>query len=106
MGPASDLLLGCGVGYAVVLVAMLLLGPRTRELAPLGILPLMLLVTGTPHYGATLMRVYNQRESRNRYVVFSVWITAALALAFAAACYWYELGSWLVTVYFNWSPWH
>ena len=105
-GPGRDLFLGCGVGYAVVLVAFLVGGNELKAWAPMGLLAFVLLFTSVPHYGATLMRVYNERESRRRYAVFSVWISLVLLVAFAVACHWYELGSGLFTVYLNWSPWH
>ncbi|MFB0977315.1 MAG: hypothetical protein QMC73_06585, partial [Myxococcota bacterium] len=40
--------------------------------------------------------------SDNLFVAISV----ALLVAFAVACHSQSLGSGLVNVYFNWSPWH
>jgi hypothetical protein len=105
-GPLPDLVLGCGLGYAGVFAAMALVGPDFVRAFPLWVLPFLLLVTGSPHYGATLLRVYEQRESRRRYAVFSVGVTALLAAAFVAALHFHPLGSLLLTVYFNWNPWH
>jgi len=105
-GPGRDLILGCGVGYAAILAVVLLLGDSARSWLPMSALTFALLFTSTPHYGATLLRVYDQRESRRRYAVFAVWTTLGLLLAFVVSCYWYDLGSGFVTLYLNWSPWH
>jgi hypothetical protein len=47
--------------------------------------PLLVLLFSTPHYGATILRVYEQRAERRRYAVFSVWATLAIAAWFVAA---------------------
>ena len=105
-GRTPDLLLGCGGAYAFVLAALLAGGPSMREWVPMGWLAFALILTSIPHYGATLVRVYEQRESRRHYAMFSIWISLVLAGLFLVACYWHDLGSSLVTLYFNWSPWH
>ncbi len=105
-GPVPDLFLGCGLGYAVVFALLWAEGPRIAQVLPLGLMPLLLLLTGTPHYGATLLRVYEERESRRKYAFFTVWLSLALALAFVVSLHWVVLGSILLTLYFNWNPWH
>ena len=105
-GPGRDLFLGCGVGYALVLFAVIGLDDSARSWIPMTGLTFALLLTSTPHYGATLLRVYDQRESRRRYAIFAVWLTLALLVAFLVSCYWHDLGSGFVTLYLNWSPWH
>ena len=105
-GPAPDLVLGCGLGYAWVFLALAVLDVRFVDAIPAGFLPLVLLVSATPHYGATLLRVYEQRESRRAYALFSVGVTAVLAVSFAASLKFIALGSLLMTIYFNWNPWH
>jgi len=105
-GPVPDLVLGCGLGYVVVFAALVAAGPLMLQWIPLGVLPLLILLTGTPHYGATLLRVYEERETRRRYAVFTVGVSAVLAVAFVASLQWYVLGSLLLTLYFNWNPWH
>ena len=52
------------------------------------------------------LRVYEERDSRRKYAVFAVGVTALLAVAFVASLHWYVLGSILLTLYFNWNPWH
>jgi tetratricopeptide (TPR) repeat protein len=105
-GPAPDLLLGCGLGYLGAFAALLVLGPAVKAWLPLTLLAMVSLVAGGPHYGATLLRVYEQRAARRRYAVFSVGVTGLLVLAFLAALHFRALGSFLVTLYFLWSPWH
>ena len=59
-----------------------------------------------PHYGATLLRVYEQREERRKYALFSVGLTLVVAGLTSAALYEIWLGSALLTLYLTWSPWH
>jgi hypothetical protein len=105
-GPLPDLLFGCGLLYTVFFAWQLLDGDTLRRWLPESLLPFLILALGAPHYGATLLRVYERREDRRRYAIFAVWTTAALAGLFAAGLYWTALGSFLVTLYFTWSPWH
>jgi len=106
-GPTSDLLLGCGGIYFLALVALPWLlgaptvaGWETFAVAVLGLL------TNTPHYGATLLRVYERAADRRRYLLFSVYLSAALWALFVAGLHLFALGSFLVTLYITWSPWH
>ena len=59
-----------------------------------------------PHYGATLLRVYEQRHDRQRYAFFAVWVTLAAIGLFLLSLSDAVLGSWLLTIYMTWSPWH
>lgn len=105
-GPVPDLLLGCGVGYAIVLAFLCVFGADVREgLAP-GLLPFLTVLIGAPHYGATLLRVYERREDRRAYALFSVWATLLLATLFVVSTRSVWLGSLVLTVYITWSPWH
>ena len=105
-GPAPDLLLGCGLGYILLFAAFLLAGTDRHAIAALGIVPLISILTGTPHYGATLLRVYEKREERRAHAVFAIWITAVIWGLFYLGLYSAMLGSLLVTLYLTWSPWH
>jgi tetratricopeptide (TPR) repeat protein len=105
-GPAPDLLLGCGLGYALLLAGICATGSLVREALPLSLLAFLTLIFGTPHYGATLLRVYERREDRRGYALFAIWATAALAVLFVAGTRSARLGSWILTVYLTWSPWH
>ena len=105
-GPGSDLLLGAGLVYVPVFLALAVAGGAVQSVLPLGLMPLLLLATQTPHLGATLLRVYEQPETRRRYTLFAVWITAGLTAAFAAGLYNLAVGSLLVTLYLTLTPWH
>ncbi len=105
-GPVSDLAFGCGLIYGLLFVWQALAGSGLRTALPYSLLPLLTLLLGAPHYGATLLRVYQQRESRRKYAVFAVWITILLVVAYVAGIYSLAVGSALVTLYLTWSPWH
>jgi Tetratricopeptide repeat len=105
-GPWPDLLLGCGVLYALLLAAFLVAGAQIRELQPGLVFPLLVLLVGTPHYGATLLRVYGHRRDRRAYVFFSLWATLAVIAVFVASLWYGLLASIFVTLYLTWSPWH
>jgi hypothetical protein len=104
VGPVPDLLLGCGLGYLLLIVALAIVRPQMAGLQPW--LPLLILVTGVPHYGATLVRAYGTAEARQRYVFHGVVLSAAVWLVFVGAAYWAALGCLMITVYLSFSPWH
>jgi len=105
-GPLPDLLLGCGVGYALLLAFLCVFGPQVREGVSPGFLPFLTVLIGAPHYGATILRVYERREDRRAYALFAVHATVVLAMLFVIATQWLWLGSLILTVYLTWSPWH
>jgi hypothetical protein len=105
-GPAPDLLVGCGVAYMAFFVAMVFAGPELRAWLPMGLLPLVSVFFGTPHYGATLLRVYEQRSERRAYAFFTIWISLVLAALYVGGLYSAALGSFLLSLYLTWSPWH
>jgi hypothetical protein len=106
LGPFSDLFFGCGLIYCLAFGALVFAGPQVRELVPLDLTPLVLLVSGVPHYGATLLRVYGRREDRRRYALFGTWASLLVLVAFVVGVYEFAVGSFLVTLYVTWSPWH
>lgn len=105
-GPLPDLLLGCGLLYALFFAVFLAVGPEVRAAQPAALFPLLMLLLSTPHYGATLLRVYEQRSDRRAYAIFTVWITLILCGLFAVAVHVNWLGTLMLTVYLTWSPWH
>jgi tetratricopeptide (TPR) repeat protein len=105
-GPVPDILVGCGVAYMAFFVAMVFAGPALRMWLPMGLLPLVSVFFGTPHYGATLLRVYEQRAERRAYAFFTVWLTLVVAALYVGGLYSAALGSFLLSLYLTWSPWH
>jgi len=106
-GAAADLLLGAGLAY-LLSIPLLLVAANVLGLSEwsLEAVLLMGLAFSTPHYGATLLRVYERAEDRRRYAYFAVHASIAIALLVVAALYSPWLGSLIVTIYMAWSPWH
>lgn len=105
-GPAPDLLLGCGLLYVALFAVFVSAGDLWVSAVPGWVSPLCVLLFSLPHYGATLVRVYEHRSDRRAYAVFTVWITLALVAALVAGVYQPLVGSLLLTLYLSWSPWH
>ena len=105
-GPAADLLLGCGALYAFVFLIMLVAGPSIRSHQAVFVFPLLILLLSTPHYGATLVRVYEHTSERRRYRLFSVWLSLLILGLFVYGIFSSLVASILVTVLFTWSPYH
>jgi hypothetical protein len=105
-GPSTDLLLGAGLLYTAFFAAQILFGPQMREVLPHTLLPFLTLALGAPHYGATLLRVYAERNTRRRYAFFAVYLSALLLALYAWGLHSFYVGSLVVTVYLTWSPWH
>ena len=101
-----DLLFGCGLLYALIFVCLGAVGLGVMQGIPLGLLPMVTIFASAPHYGATLLRVYEHRDNRHKYAFFAVGITALLGAGFVLSLFEYVLGSILVTVYFKWNSWH
>jgi len=104
LGPLPDLLFGCGLLYVLVVGSIAALGVP-REVVG-GWLPFVVLCTGVPHYGATLLRVYGTADARRRYGRYGVWFGVAVWAAFALSLATPALGRWFITLYLTWSPWH
>ena len=106
-GPSTDLLLGAGLGYvaSIPLLALVSGVSGLRDWPVLIPILLSLFISGT-HYGATILRVYEQRRDRRKYALFAVWTTVALCVLFVAGANNVLIGSILVTLYVVWSPWH
>jgi hypothetical protein len=106
-GSASDLLLGAGLGYVLTLPPLLYFSlAQGADFWPPGLVPLLALAASTPHYGATLLRIYDQRVDRRRYAFFAIHFTVFMALCFLAGLQVRVIGSLLLTLYVTWSPWH
>lgn len=105
-GPVRDLVFGCGLLYLVVFAALAAAGDSVRAALPIGLALIPSTFVSGPHYGATLLRVYERGEDRARYRLFAVWTTLALAALFVWGLHDVAVGSWVATVYLTWSPWH
>ncbi len=105
LGRWTDVLLGYGLAYLLSVPLFFAIAQLGWAGAPWLTIALAL-VFSTPHYGATLLRVYERREDRRRYVVFALWATLALSALFVASLYHVVVGSLLLTAYLTWGPWH
>ena len=105
-GPTSDLTLGCGLGYVAAFVLLAVAGQQIETVLPLGLMPLALLLLSVPHYGATLLRVYEKPENRRKYQLFAIHLSVLVWAIFAVGVYNSLVGSLLLTIYLTWSPWH
>jgi hypothetical protein len=105
-GPAWDLTLGCGGAY-LVLFALTYTGVVSlgRDV-DLVIGPYLVLIFSVPHYGATLLRVYEHREDRHRYRIFAVWAALLIYGAFFVGLNVAWFGAGMLSIYLTWSPWH
>ena len=102
-GPGTDLFIGCGAAYALVALLHVGLGASLERWLPGG---LLILLFSMPHYGATLLRVYESSGDRSRYRFFAVHATLLLVALFAISLHVGLLGSLVLTLYLTWSPWH
>ena len=59
-----DLLVGCGGLYIFLFAGLTFAAPQINAIIPSFLLPLLVLLISVPHYGGTLVRVYQQREQR------------------------------------------
>lgn len=105
-GPGADLLFGCGVWYVLAFAVLCVAGDDVRAAGGLAALPYLTLVFGTPHYGATLLRVYRKAEDRRAYALFAVHATIVIFALFAIGVHQPWVGSAILTLYLTWSPWH
>ena len=105
-GPASDLLLGCGGLFSIAFVVFALAGREFFTSLPPAVPALLVYLIGMPHYGATLVRVYDHRDDRRAYWRFSIAATLAIAALFVVGLRVPLVASLLFTIYLSWSPWH
>ena len=75
-------------------------------MAILRLVALLTILISAPHYGATLLRVYENRTDRGKYFLFAVHVTLAVCTLYVIGLYSTTVASWLLTVFVIWSPWH
>jgi hypothetical protein len=105
-GPGPDLLLGCGLLYVGICLVFVVDGGSIFREMPVAIPGAVLALVSAPHYGATLLRVYDRRADRRGYFAFSVVATAALLVVFGYALVDRWTGSIFATIYLTWAAWH
>lgn len=104
LGPTADLLFGCGLGYAFVVAALAGLGVAMDVMR--GWLPVVVLFTGVPHYGTTLLRAAGSPEARRRHARPLIHLGALVWALFVVSLFLPRLGAIFITLYLTWSPWH
>jgi tetratricopeptide (TPR) repeat protein len=105
-GPLPDLAIGCGLLYALALPAFFAFGGEIRARQADALMPLLVLLVSLPHYGATLLRVYENAEDRRRYRRAGLYASLGIIAAFVLALHVPLAAAALTTLYLTWSPWH
>jgi len=106
-GRGLDLWIGCGVGYLALVPVLFGYGLASGVQAwSTGITKALTIGINAPHYGATVLRVYAHAADRARYRFFAIYVTLAVAIAFAVGTHSWWVASILITLYATWSPWH
>lgn len=102
--PAIDLIVGCGA-WSIPL--LLLAGAGTLPTRAWAVIfYLLALAFNYPHYMATVYRAYHTRTEFARYRIYTLHITALLALVAIVSHVWAPIVPWIFTAYITWSPWH
>src|ERR1700735_3699360 len=103
--PWLDLIVGCGAWSAPLLLLSyfsLASNARAWSVAFYG----LALFFNYPHYMATIYRAYDRAEDFHKYRIFTVHITALIALSRVLSHSWARILPWIFTIYLTWSPWH
>jgi tetratricopeptide (TPR) repeat protein len=103
--PAVDLIIGCGAWSGPLLALAYWLGASHTVGMSVAFYALALLFN-YPHYMATIYRAYHTREDFTRYRIFTIHLTALVALTMALAHWFPRMLPWVFTLYLTWSPWH
>jgi len=102
--PWLDWLIGCGGWSAPLLLFAWIASSHARGWA-LGFYFFALLFN-YPHFMATVYRAYHTRAEFQKYRIFTLHLTALLALTAILAHANFRLVPWVFTLYIFWSPWH
>jgi hypothetical protein len=106
-GSAFDLLFGAGLAYLVTLPLLSWWSGASGVATWPGDVAIFLSIAfASPHYGATLLRVYEHRADRRKYALFAVYASALTLALFGAGLQNAWVGSLVLTAYVTWSPWH
>ena len=103
--PWLDLIVGCGAWSApLLLISYLSVASSVRAWSI--IFYILAFFFNYPHYMATIYRAYHRPEDFHKYRIFTVHITALLALTLILSHSWARILPWIFTIYLTWSPWH
>ena len=103
--PWLDLIVGCGAWSApLLLISYLSVASSVRAWSI--IFYILAFFFNYPHYMATIYRAYHRPEDFQKYRIFTVHITALLALTLILSHSWARILPWIFTIYLTWSPWH
>jgi tetratricopeptide (TPR) repeat protein len=103
--PWLDLIVGCGAWSApLLLVSYLSLASSARTWSVA--FYALALFFNYPHYMATIYRAYHRAEDFHKYRIFTVHITALIAVTLLLSHHWLRILPWIFTIYLTWSPWH
>jgi hypothetical protein len=102
--PWLDWLVGCGGWSAPLLLFAWIASSYARGWA-LGFY-FFALIFNYPHFMATVYRAYHTRAEFQKYRIFTLHLTALLALTAILAHANFRLVPWVFTLYIFWSPWH
>ncbi len=103
--PWIDLIVGCAAWSA----PLLLLSGRSLETRARSwsvVFYALALLFNYPHFMATVYRAYHTHSEFARYRIFTLHLTALLAMVGIASHVWSAIVPWLFTLYISWSPWH
>jgi len=103
-GPWTDLIIGCAAWSAPLLAFAGRTSDSVRGWAV--VFYLLALAFNYPHYMATVYRAYHTRSEFARYRIFTLHLTALLALTAVLSHAWSAVVPWIFTIYITWSPWH
>jgi tetratricopeptide (TPR) repeat protein len=103
--PWLDLIVGCGAWSApLLLISYLSVASSARSWSI--IFYVLAFFFNYPHYMATIYRAYHRAEDFHKYRIFTVHITALIALTLVLSHSWARVLPWIFTIYLTWSPWH
>ena len=103
--PWLDLIVGCGAWSAPLLLLTYFTADSSMLTWAVAFYGLALFLN-FPHYMATIYRAYHTQADFEKYRVFTVHITALIALTLLLSHFWFKALPWIFTLYLTWSPWH
>lgn len=103
--PWLDLIVGCGA-WSAPLLLLAYYASRSSAMGWSIAFYGLALFFNYPHYMATIYRAYHNAADFRKYRIFTVHITALIALTLILSHFWFRAIPWIFTLYLVWSPWH